>query len=122
MGRLLTVKALVASGVRGGEPMAVEAAQLNGHTLSLDEMDRMAPEMISSGRPVRLLQERPDVADLDYRGHPWARLLAACAVWDADCTDPRAREHAMGALRAFRRAGDVRGEGYCCFVRGSWAV
>jgi tetratricopeptide (TPR) repeat protein len=102
--------------------MAVDVGQRHLSTVMPTQLDRMAPDMIASGRPVQLLGTHPDLADLDLRGHPWARLLVGCALWDADCTDPRARECAMAALRAFRRAGDVRGEGYCCFVLGSWAV
>jgi hypothetical protein len=93
-----------------------------GQGFTVDELDRIAPDMIRSGRPVRLVGDRGELPDLDLRGHPWARLLVACAVWDIDCTDRRAREHTMTALRAFRRLGDARGEGYCCFVLGSWAV
>jgi tetratricopeptide (TPR) repeat protein len=102
--------------------MTVDVGQHRLSTATPAQLDRIAPEMIASGRPVRLLDIHPDLADLDLRRHPWARLLVGCALWDADCTDPRAREHAMAARRAFRRTGDARGEGYSCFVLGSWAV
>jgi tetratricopeptide (TPR) repeat protein len=69
-----------------------------------------------------LAAERQHLARLNFGGHPWARLLVACTLWDADCTDVRAREHAVGALQEFQRQGDGRGEGYSCFVLGSWAV
>jgi tetratricopeptide (TPR) repeat protein len=34
----------------------------------------------------------------------------------------RAREHALAAIRSFRRLADRRGEGYACYVLGTWSM
>lgn len=92
------------------------------HVAVLAELDRIAPDLIGSGRPVRYADQVSALAARDLHGHPWARLLVACMMWDADCTDGRARVQALAALRAFRRRGEPRGEGYACWVLGNWAV
>src|SRR6266545_6344506 len=89
---------------------------------SLTELDRLAPELLTNGRPLRLQHRRDELAGLDFRGHPWARLLAACVLVDSDPLDREGRRHALAARRAFRRRQDAGGEGCACFLLGCWAL
>lgn len=84
----------------------------------LAELDRLAPELLGEGRPMRLSERADDLARLDFRGHPWARLLFGCALSDADPTDERGITQVTEALAEFRQARDGRGEAYACFVLG----
>lgn len=88
----------------------------------LAELDRSAPEMLGDGRPIRLVERLDELVRLNFRGHPWARLLVACALYDADPADPRHRDFLMAALRAFRAQQDGRGVAYACFVLGCRAL
>lgn len=90
--------------------------------LTVEELDRLAPELLTGGRPARLLDRAAELSTLPLAGHPWARLLVACVWWDADPGTPHAVRQAHAALRAFRRGGDERGVGIACFVLGVWRV
>lgn len=92
------------------------------HESALAELDRAAPELLGHGRPMRLANRLDELAGLDFRGHPWARLLVACALYDTDPTDGRWRAHLKGALRAFRARRDGQGVAYACFVLGCRAL
>lgn len=87
-----------------------------------DELDELAPEMIGGGRPALLLDRVDELARLDLRGHPWARLLIACVSWDAAPGTERPWREARAALREFRRSGDHRGEAHACYVLGCWTL
>jgi tetratricopeptide (TPR) repeat protein len=86
--------------------------------VQLSELDRQAPELLGSGRSVRLPGRLEELADLQFRGHPWARLLVGCALGDTDSSDRRGLEHMRAALRTFRRRGDERGAAYAYFILG----
>src|SRR4051794_39314996 len=88
----------------------------------LAELDRSAPEMLGAGRPMRLTGRLDALTRLDFRGHPWARLLVGCALSDADPTDQRGVAYAAEALAEFRQGGDAQGEAYSCFVIGCRAL
>ena len=88
--------------------------------VKLCELDRLAPEVIGTGRPARYAALAGELADSGFRGHPWARLLLGCSL--DDVSDPRGSAHTVAALRAFRRSGDSRGVAYACFVLGCRAV
>jgi hypothetical protein len=87
-----------------------------------EDLDNLAPEMIGCGRPGLLLERADELARLDLRGHPWARLLAACVSWDAAPGTQRPWREARAALRDFRRRDDHRGEAYACYVLGCWTL
>src|ERR1051325_4554266 len=87
---------------------------------TLCELDRLAPEVIGTGRPARYAPLAAELADAGFRGHPWARLLLACALGDTG--DPGNVRLTEAALRSFRRSGDRRGEAYACFVLGCRAL
>jgi hypothetical protein len=88
----------------------------------LAELDRLAPSLIGNGRPARLMARRDVLAGLDMRGHPWARLLAACVAWEAEPGTSVPWREARAALQGFRRCGDRRGEGFACYVLGCWTL
>jgi tetratricopeptide (TPR) repeat protein len=88
--------------------------------IKLCELDLLAPEVIGTGRPARYAALAGELADSDFRGHPWARLLLGCSL--GDVCDPRGSAHTVAALRAFRRSGDSRGVAYACFVLGCRAL
>ncbi|HEV2376789.1 MAG TPA: hypothetical protein VGS19_32010, partial [Streptosporangiaceae bacterium] len=88
----------------------------------LDELDELAPELLASGRPSRLLDRHGELTALDLRGHPWARLLVACVAWDAKPATPLAWRHARAAHQAFICKADGRGEAFACFVLGCWML
>jgi tetratricopeptide (TPR) repeat protein len=90
--------------------------------LTVDELDRLAPSLLIGGRPARLLDRATELAELPLAGHPWARLLVACVLWDAEPGGQVAVRHAHAALRAFRRREDDRGIGITSFVLGVWRL
>lgn len=91
------------------------------HTV-LTELDRLAPQLLGEGRPVRVLEQARTFADSNFDGHPWARLLVGCALSDADPCDARGERHTRAALEAFRCSGDTSGQGYACFILGCRAL
>jgi tetratricopeptide (TPR) repeat protein len=88
----------------------------------LAELDRSAQQLLGAGRPMRLAGRLDELVALDFRGHPWARLLVGCAASDADPADERGPAQVATALAEFRDAGDGRGEAYACFVLGCRAL
>lgn len=89
---------------------------------TVDELDRVAPTLVGEGRPARLLDQLDELRGLRLDGHPWARLLVACVLWDAQPGSAEATAQAHTALRAFRRGRDAKGIGLACFVLGCWAA
>jgi len=88
----------------------------------LAELDESARKLVGEGRPIRLVERLDELVCLDFRGHPWARLLVGCALYDADPADRRHLRHVLAALRDFRARQDDRGVSYACFVLGCRAL
>lgn len=88
----------------------------------LAELDRLAPEILGTGRVMRLAGRVGELTRLDFTGHPWARLLMACATRAADPLDQRVVVFLEEALREFRRIRDGHGEAYACFLLGCRAL
>lgn len=87
----------------------------------LDLIDARAPALLyAGGQPLRPVAAR--LAALPSRPRPWAHLVVARALHDADAADGRARALAQEALDAFRSAGDPHGEGYALCTLASWAL
>ncbi len=87
----------------------------------LDVLDARAPALLyAGGAPLRPLAGR--LAALPSRPRPWAHLVVARALHDADAADRRAPALAEEALAAFRTAGDPQGEGFALCTLASWAL
>ena len=84
----------------------------------LAELDRLAPEILGTGRAMRLADRVGELTRLDFTGHPWARLLVGCATRAADPVDERVTVFLEEALREFRDGGDSHGQAYACFLLG----
>jgi tetratricopeptide (TPR) repeat protein len=88
----------------------------------ISELDRLAPELISTGRPARLLERAEELVQLDVAGHPWAQLLVACVQWDAAPGHAGAWRQARAACASFRQDGERRGEAFASYVLGCWTL
>src|SRR5262249_34369004 len=94
----------------------------NSSSSLVRELDRLAPGLISAGRPARLLERAAELAELDVAGHPWAQLLVPCVRWDAAPGHAAAWCQARAARAVFRKEDERRGEAFACFVLGCWTL
>lgn len=85
----------------------------------LDELDRVAPEVLTRGLPARLVGNVDALLVSDLDGRPWSTLLAAAACHDARRGDPLALELWDRAWDAFLGADDVKGMGLAANVRAN---
>ena len=98
-----------------GGPVAYSPAEL-------DELDRLAPEVLRRGLPAKLVGNVDALLQCDLTGRPWSRLLAAATCHDALRGDPRAEELCSLAWSAFAAADDTEGMALAANVRANIAL
>jgi tetratricopeptide (TPR) repeat protein len=87
----------------------------------LDELDRVAPEVLTRGLPARLVGNVDALLRSDLDDRPWSTLLAAAACHDARRGDPLALELWGRAWNAFADTDDLKGMGLAANVRANIA-
>ena len=87
----------------------------------LDELDQVAPEILTRGLPARLVGNVDALLMSRLDERPWSTLLAAAACHDARRGDPLALELWDRAWDAFAGSDDLRGMGLAANVRANIA-
>ena len=103
------------------EPPPPPAAAVLGDE-DLVDLDRLAPEALTTGLPARLVGGVDRLLDRDLDGHPWCQLLAAAACHDAHRGDPRALALFEAAWAGFESVGDDEALGVAANVRANIAL
>lgn len=89
----------------------------------LEELDRLAPDLIAAGRPETVA---PWLTGLDLRdldGHPWGSVVAAAALQAPTGGTNQLLDHLlMSAEDEFWREGNERGLGHVAYVRARAAI
>jgi len=95
----------------------------DGHAVGdrLAELDRLAPQLLSKGRvDIAVGPELGELLGLEFRDHPWAKLVVATAL--NDLRDDRAEVWLADGLRSFMRQQDKKGMGYAEWTLGNRAL
>ena len=88
----------------------------------LDQLDRIAPEVLRRGLPARLVGAVDELLAIDLSGHPWSELLVGAACHDAHRGDGRAEELVDRAWAAFEETEDREAMGVAAYVRANLAL
>ncbi len=90
--------------------------------IDLDDLDRIAPEVLTRGLPGRLIGVADWLLAADLDGHPWAQLLTAAVCHDVYRGDPRAAELVDAAWQRFDAEGDGQGQALSANVLANIAL
>lgn len=87
-----------------------------------DDLDALAPELLTRGLPARLADRLDELLAADLGDHPWSQLVAAAVSHDAHRGDPRAEVLAAAAWATFAETADVDGMAVAANVRANLAL